>query len=148
MAHLLLAFSVASAAGLVARNALTAVAVAAGAMVVVQIVLPVVARPHYAPPITTRGDVAVVDSAPLRGARTLDTRYFGPDGAPGPRVLAPCPPGDKAACLRARGVAEVEVTYHPAARYWPFQGIESAVLAGLSVLAVAAGGWGLNRRVW
>ena len=150
VAHLLLAFSVSAAAGLVARNALVAVAVGVGVLLVVQIVLPLTVREHYAAPVTVRGAAAVVDSVELQGRRTLGERYFSVDGRPVAQVaVGPCPPDESGSvCLGERGVTEVEVIYQPASRYWPFQGIEAGILGGLAAIGVGAAFVGLRRRVW
>ena len=148
--HLLVAFTVTATVGLVLGNALAAVAVGVGVVLVAQIVPAAALRPHYLPPQIARADVAVVESSVPLGGHQLDTRFLGADGSPVETAPVRCllgPGPGSADCLRRHGIAEVELRYQPDSRYWPFQGIEAAPLLALSLLAVGAGWWGLRRRV-
>ena len=146
--HVLLAFTVAAGTGLVARNALAAVAVGVGVVMVVQIVLAAGYRMNYLPPEHARVGVSALTDRPLVGSRWLESAPVDTAGAP----VAPPPPGcvvpgDPVPCLRAAGATAVEVVYQPASRYWPFQAIETGVLLSLSAAALGVGYWGLRRQV-
>ena len=51
-----------------------------------------------------------------------------------------------AACVQAHGLFSSAV-YQPAGRFWLFQGIESAIFAGLALVLLAAAVWWLRNRV-
>lgn len=148
--HVLLAFTVTATAGLVARNALVAVAVGVGLVLVAQIVLAVGFRPTYLAPEASRVELAALfDGGDLDRGRRLATTYLDDSGRPvTSTALARCagPAGD-AECLRSVGAAQADVVYQPASRYWPFQWIETVILLALSAAALAVGFWGLRNRV-
>lgn len=149
LGHVLLAFTLTAVAGSVLRNALAAVAVGVCALLLVQVVLAVGLRPHYLPPESARMDVAAVDGTEITRSRVLERGYLDAAGrglaSPGP--VGCVAPGDQAPCLRSAGIAAVDVVYQPARRYWPFQGIELALLLALSAAALGVGYGGLRRGV-
>ena len=154
--YTLLAFGVASTAGLVLRNALAAVAVAAVVQVAVLAVLGLGWRYTYQPPETVtiplavlEGESAVdphppdgllVDSGFLDGqGREIDQRRFNDS--------TDCADGTFLECMRSLGAESEFVDYQPASRYWPFQAIESGIVLALVAGSIGVGLWGLRRRV-
>jgi len=49
-------------------------------------------------------------------------------------------------CLAERGIVN-SVVYHPASRFWLFQGIETAIFLGLAAALVAVTVWWVTRRI-
>lgn len=157
-----LAFAVAASIGLVARSALVAIVTAVVLQVVMVIGLSGFARMHYLPPESVRVayDPAVGLSMPddlPPGARVVDMNYLDGAGQVVPRELiivamsaAQCG-ADEAAwrqCFAATGVVATETRYQPITRFWPFQFIESGILAVLAGVALVVGAIGLRRRVY
>jgi hypothetical protein len=52
------------------------------------------------------------------------------------------------ACLAAHGItSHAEALYHPAERFWAFQGFEAAIYVSLSVALLACAVWWIRRRI-
>ncbi len=156
-AYTLLAFGLAAVAGLLLRNALAAVAVAAVLQLLVLGALGLGARSGYLPADVILTPVAATDehSERLRtllaeGAVLTDHGYVDAQG----REIEPievarmdCSPLGYTACLLSRGVTAEYVRYQPESRYWPFQAIEGGIVLALLAGSLGVGLWGLRRRV-
>jgi hypothetical protein len=149
---------VAATVGLLTRSASTAAIAAILAYAATLIVLSVVVREDYLPPVTARTAVPA-DPAPSlsavdeRATWVLEYRYLDESGRTVPSSAVEdaylqnrCPAPD-AACLRQVGVLTVESSYHPPTRFWPFQLIETTILLVLAGMAVAAGALRLRRSL-
>jgi hypothetical protein len=90
----------------------------------------------------------ISDTSPLRTAdgRTLGGTAFGDCLDNPPKTGAGGTFGDTAACLGKLNL-HVDVAYHPADRYWTFQGAETALYFLFSGLLIAFGLWRIRRRV-
>jgi len=144
--------------GLVLRRSVPAMALTILIFVVVQVAMPTLVRPHFGTPVT--------GTAPLTAQAVRNLTFLGADASirglqvPGGWVVstgglltAADEPVDRAAynrcvlggvddtpdCLAALDL-HVAASYHPADRYWPFQLVESAIYAGLTLLLAALGG--------
>lgn len=165
VAYATFAFVLGTVAGLVLRRTVPAMAVTLLALVVVQVVLPNVVRPHLFTPLTVARPMPAVEIERLTGGlrpenvvkgltipdawvtstsafrtadgRTLDDRRY-----------AECTLGttEPAATCLGRLDLHVTVSYHPNDRYWPFQWIESALLLALSLALAGYGMWRIQRR--
>lgn len=154
--YTVLGFTLASVAGLLFRNVLAAVVVAAAVQITLQLVLGFGARDRYLAPERAVAPASEAESAGgflavPEGALTLNLGYL---DAAGRDVSARDIGGDGscggvsyAACLQAAGVARTYLEYQPASRYWPFQGIESGILLALVAGTLGAGVWGLRKQV-
>ena len=148
LGHVLLGFTVSASAGLLARNALVAVAVGVGVLLIAQIVLGAGYRMHYVSPERSRVEVSALTSPELATGRWLERSPVDSTGQPVDLPGSGCVgPGDQTSCLRAAGATAVDLVYQPASRYWILQSIETLVLLALSALGVTAGYLGLRRRV-
>ncbi|MGW4815834.1 transporter [Kitasatospora cineracea] len=155
----LFGFAAGVAAGLLLRRQVAAMAVVLGVLAAVQVLVPLLVRPHLAAPARVegalvlepeRGTIRITGdelyaSVPvsLPGAWVLSVRAVDPAGRTftGP-VPAACHQDldSVAACrgaINAMGLVQ-RVEYQPARRYWPFQWAEAGALVLLSG-AVAAG---------
>lgn len=162
-------------AGLVLRRTLPAMAVVFLAVVVVQLAVPNLLRPHYLPPervtvpmtaeavnrarnlgsITGSPVVGgldvpgawVTDISPLRTAdgRQLSDEAFGTCFRDPPRTGASGTFGDTAVCLSKLDL-HVDLAYQPNRRFWAFQWIELALHLGAAGLLAAFGLWHVRRR--
>ncbi|AYF27717.1 transmembrane transport protein [Micromonospora tulbaghiae] len=162
-------------AGLVLRRTLPAMAVVFLAVVVVQLAVPNLLRPHYLPPervtvpMTSEAvnrarnlgsitgspvvgglDVPgawVTDISPLRTAdgRQLSDEAFGTCFRDPPRTGASGTFGDTAVCLGKLDL-HVDLAYQPNRRFWAFQWIELALHLGAAGLLAAFGLWHVRRR--
>jgi hypothetical protein len=111
------------------------------------------ARGSYLPPVIVIQDTysgATVQGPPAGESDwQLDLVYF--DAAGNPVPMSAVQPaegcGDFHACLRSAGVAAMRTDYQPASRYWPFQLIETGILAALAAAAVAVGSLRLRRSL-
>jgi hypothetical protein len=156
MAYALLGFGLAAVAGLLLRNGLGAVALAAVACLAVQLGVGGL-RAHYTPPQTAEStEVAVRWGVPLahpQGAWIIGEGHLDARGEVVPPqtvvraqddCLATSAP-EETACLRAIGVASSYLSYHPADRFWRFQLTETAIVLGLLAAVLAIGPVGLRR---
>ncbi|OXM51701.1 ABC transporter permease subunit [Amycolatopsis alba] len=140
----LFAFALGTAAGVLVRKTLPAIAITVAVFLAASITL-LLLRPHYAEPVRTTGS----DPATL-GALIVKVGRVAPDGhdlgsldeVPG------CPLGlGKNACAEAAGYRDFTV-YQPIGRFWRFQWTEAGILLAATVVlgGVAAGGTVRRRR--
>lgn len=162
-------------AGLLLRRTLPAMAAVFLAVVVVQLAVPNLLRPHYLPPervtVPMTADTVnrarnlgsitgspvvggldlpgawVTDISPLRTAdgRQLSDEAFGTCFRDPPRNGATGTFGDMAVCLGALDL-HVDLAYQPNRRFWTFQWIELALHLGAAGLLAALGLWHVRRR--
>ena len=134
------------AAGTVARRTLPAIAVTLGAFIALRLVISDFLRPHYITAVTTyynvtgsftpRGQAWVLSQGAVSRAGVVVASGWGelyPALPASCQKLLPAAGGGKGAsltavfsCMKAHGWRGF-VTYQPSYRYWPFQGIETAV---------------------
>ncbi|MFI5846801.1 ABC transporter permease subunit [Micromonospora chalcea] len=169
------AFVLGVVAGLLLRRTLPAMAVVFLAVVLAQLAVPNLVRPHYLPPervtvpmtaeavnrarnlgsITGSPVVGgldvpgawVTDISPLRTAdgRRLSDAAFGACFRDPPRTGATGTFGDTAVCLGKLDL-HVDLAYQPNHRFWTFQWIELALHLGVAGLLAALGLWHVRRR--
>jgi hypothetical protein len=157
------------------RRTLPAMAITLAVFVAVQFAMPLLVRPHLAPP--TRSTVQITES-------NLEDFSFAPDGRirvsakaadPGAWVLSShtvnasghaidsIPPSpslspSSGACAPRQGLspclAEVtrlgyrqQVTYQPSSRYWPFQWYETGIYTAVTLGLAGFCFWRIRRRL-
>jgi len=123
-AYVMVAVSIGILAGVVVRRAIVAAAITVGGYLAVRLPVEFGLRPHYREPATT-ADPAVAET----GWNIHDAEYgVGPDGSTIPG-------------------STLTFKYHPDDRFWEFQLIETAILAGITlVLLVIAWRLVMGRR--
>lgn len=170
------AFALGVTVGMLVRRALPAMAVTLAVFVVVQVAMPLLVRPYLLPPIhsTVQISQSVLDALmrnPNTGSIQLETKAPGAgdwllagqtvngdgkvvDDIKVSLTSGPCAPSadmqDRMdACLAEinRLGYRVELTYHPAGRFWAFQWIETGVYAGIALLLSAFSFWWTRRRL-
>ena len=134
------------AAGTVARRTLPAIAVTLAGFIALRLLISDVLRPHYITAVTTyysvtgsftpRGQAWVLSQGAVSRAGVVVASGWGelyPALPASCQKLLPAAGGGKGAsltavfsCMKAHGWRGF-VTYQPSYRYWPFQGIETAV---------------------
>ncbi|HEX4094679.1 MAG TPA: hypothetical protein VHZ33_38680 [Trebonia sp.] len=145
------------ATGTVARRTLPAIAVVLGGFIALRLVIANVFRPHYLTAITTYSKLTgtfappgqawvLAQGAVSRTGQTVAAGY----GDLEPALPAACQrllPGTPTAkngasinavfsCMQAHGWRGF-VTFQPASRYWPFQGIETGIYVLLAAALIA-----------
>jgi hypothetical protein len=158
-------FALGAAIGALIRHAVPAMAVTLAIFAAAQVAMPLWVRPHLFPPDRTVGTFQSVQAVSLAalaptvvpghpGAWIISGGPINAAGRPVGTLPISClspgqgkPPSAEAVwhCLGSRGIREA-VTYQPAGRYWPLQGIETGIFL---VLALALAGfcfWRLGRR--
>ncbi len=140
----LFAFTLGTAAGVLVRKTLPAIAITVAVFIAASIAL-LLLRPHYAEPVRTIGP----DPA-ARGALVIEVGRVAPDGREMSSLddVPGCPLGlGKSECALAAGYQDFTV-YQPTSRFWRFQWTEAGILlAATAVLGgVAAGGTVRRRR--
>jgi hypothetical protein len=151
------AFALGTAIGLLTRRTLPAMAITLVAFAAVQVLVPILVRPHLIPPVqTTRPLTSVQFNATGVGAgNQLILQVAGATGLPGnwvtgtrtvnaagqsvttvPRACSSLN-NEFLSCLARHGV-RMAITYQPASRYWALQSLETAMYL---VLAGALGGY-------
>jgi hypothetical protein len=166
-----LALAAGVAIGLVVRRTLPALALTMAAMAVVQVAMPLFVRPHLLPPVTDQvavdgdslsrlsglylqGDHLVVEGYQMTGAWVLSGLSTMRDAAGRtvtPATTKPCmdastSPSGAGDCLEKLDL-HFDVTYQPANRYWPFQGIEAGAMVLLAALLVGFCRWRIPRGI-
>jgi hypothetical protein len=161
------AFALGTAAGVLTRRALPAMAITLAVFAAAQLAMPLVIRPHLVPPSHTTVSIFAADE--VYGSLTADVVPRQPDawivssqalnaaGHPVSAIpaacLSPTIPGRKggtsaitpAQCMQARGYREA-ITYLPTSRYWPLQWIETAIFLALALALAGFCFWRLGRR--
>jgi hypothetical protein len=150
------AMAIGVAAGTVARRTLPAIAVALGGFIALRLVISDVVRQHYMAAVTTYYNVTGSFMPPgqvwvLAQGAVSKTGVVVPAGwgalynalpASCQKLLPTTPVGKGAAgnavfsCMQAHGWRGF-VTYQPAGRYWPFQGIETGIYLLLAAALMA-----------
>jgi hypothetical protein len=156
------AFALATAAGALIRRTVPAMAVTLAIFAAVQIAMPLGVRPHLIPPDRT---IAAIDSVDLDfgsltaivvpgrpGAWILSSGAINAAGQPVSNLPAACQaafsgtkPTSPGPCMESRGIREA-ITYEPASRYWPLQGIETGIFLALALALAGFCFWWLGRR--
>lgn len=159
IAYTLFALALGIAAGALLRRAVPAMVVALVGFLAVRLSLEFFLRPRFLPPLTYTQDVLTVLSpqagqTPLRGAWNLDQGWI--DGA-GHQL------GDATVfhtCASAAGATKTDAfqcihnhgwlaftTYQPPDRFWPFQGLEAALLVALALALLALAIWWVWKHI-
>jgi hypothetical protein len=159
------AFALGTAAGVLIRRTLPAMAVTLAIFAAAQVAMPLLVRPHLIPPDRTIVTVAsaeldygnltatVVPGQP--GAWMLSSGLINAAGQPVRAYPAACgdpyaakygaTASDPGQCLESRDYREA-ITYEPARRYWPLQAIETGIFLALALALAGLCFWRLGRR--
>ncbi len=159
LAYIAFALALGIAAGALLRRTVPAMVVALVGFLAVRLPMEFLLRPRFQPPLTYTQDILAVLSpqttqTPLRGGWTLDAGWI--DGAGNhlsdATVFRACDPGVGATkfnvfqCIHDHGWFAF-TTYQPAERFWPFQGVEAAILLALTVALLALAIWWVRTRL-
>jgi len=156
------AFTLGTATGALIRRTVPAMAVTLVIFAAAQVAMPLGLRPHLIPPDRT---IATIESAGLDfgnltatvvpgqpGAWLISSGAINAAGQPVSDLPAACQaafsglkPTSPGACLESHGFREV-ITYEPASRYWPLQGIETGIFLALALALAGFCFWRLSRR--
>jgi len=151
-AYTLFATSLVLALGIFTRRVIVSTGGALLAYFALRISIQTWVRQHYLAP------VKLIWKPGTSGPSNLDRSWnllSGPSDAhghplPSPNQIVPtCMTGPKQEiehCLRAHHVFNIAV-YQPASRFWLFQGIETAMFAGLAITLLLASVWWLRHRI-
>ncbi len=134
------------AVGLVLRRTLPAMAATLAAFVAVRIVVQNWVRPRFGSPLTLTAPLTVENGSPLHaapGSWTVSNHFVDAAGRFVNNI--PCKDGAKPGTCIA-GYHQL-LSYHPAGRYWVFQGYETAIFAGLALLLVGFSFWWIRNRI-
>lgn len=162
IAHAIFAVALGVAAGTLIRRTMPAFAATLAIFGALLFALQQFVRPHYLPAVTKT--VPLTEAEAPSEAWTLAADIVDPSGqiigtsqGGGIRLTTEALPaacraisgpdsfGQFKACLDANGYHTV-LTYHPADRYWPFQGIESGIFLILAAILVVLTIRAINRR--
>jgi hypothetical protein len=127
--------------GVVTKKALPAFIASFVAFFVVRVALENFARPHFlAPKVLNGSEQDLVN----RKDWILNQQIVDSTG----RILnrIQCSRADPASCPRPEDLF-TRTVFQPDSRYWPFQGIESAIFLGVTVVLLGLSAWWVGRRV-
>ncbi len=165
VAYSLYAVALGIAAGAVTRRVLPAMAITLAGFVAVRAAIALWLRPHYMSAVTVFYKVTS-GYTPPGSYWQVASGVIGPNGQPIPQpgsvpyldgipvgfLPSSCaaavngPSGPTSACTQALSHYRSFLTYQPADRYWPFQGIESGIFIALAAVLVAVTAVVLLRR--
>ena len=162
------AFTLGTAAGVLTRRALPAMAITLAIFAAVQLAMPLAIRPHLVSPSHTTAPIVAADEA--YGSLTADVVPGQPNawifssqalnaaGHPVSAIPAACAnppgsPGEKggtsaltpAQCMQKSGYREA-ISYVPTSRYWSLQWTETAIFLALALALAWFSLWRLGRR--
>jgi ABC-type transport system involved in multi-copper enzyme maturation permease subunit len=154
-------------AGALLRRTLPAIAVTLGGFIGVRLIVSSYLRPHIMPAVTTITSMTSTWSPPgiawIFGANFIGksgqvlNSTVGVNGIPLTAACAKLVPGGvlngpgsgnparALSCMQSAGFRQA-VTYQPAWRYWPFQGIETGIYVLLAAVLLAVAWYVLRRR--
>lgn len=144
-AYTALAFALGATAGLLLRNTVGAMALTLVLYLVLMVGVGVSARSHYAEP--AQATAAAEQGNPVPDdAWWLGSVYYDERGSEVSFNPSACRDGDTPAiCLAQQGVAQQRMAFHPADRFWLFQGIESAIHLVVGAALLVVGLWRVLR---
>jgi hypothetical protein len=156
------AFTLGTTAGALIRRTVPAMALTLAIFAAAQVVMPLWVRPDLIPADRT---IATIDSAQLNfgnltatvvpgqpGAWILSSGAINHAGQTVSNLPVACQaavqglkPASPSQCLETQGFREA-ITYEPASRYWPLQGIETGIFMALALTLAGFCLWRLGRR--
>jgi ABC-type transport system involved in multi-copper enzyme maturation permease subunit len=168
------AFALGVTVGMLVRRTLPAMAITLAVFVAAQVAMPLLVRPHMAPP--TRSTIQITESnkedfnfgadgirvsakaadtgAWVLSSHTVDASGRTVDTIPVSTSSGPCglsgPPEQAlSACLTeiTRLGYRQQVTYQPSSRFWPFQWYETGIYTALTLGLAGFCFWGIRRRL-
>jgi hypothetical protein len=161
IAYAAFAFALGVTVGMLVRRTLAAMAITLAVFVAVQFAMPLLVRPHLAPP--TRSTIQITESnledlnfghdrglrvsakaadtgAWVLSSHTVDASGHNVDTIPVPMSSGPCAPSGPPEQTLSACLAEIkrlgyrqQVTYQPSSRFWAFQWYETGVYTALTV---------------
>jgi hypothetical protein len=152
VAYSLFAFAAGTAAGVIIRRVLPAMAITFAVYLPLRLWVQSL-RAHFATPLQIKYEAFSTSPRAGLGDWIIQSRIVSASGrtVSDQTVLATCGIGPSAQkqdvfhCLAAHGYQQLDV-YQPASRFWAFQGIETAIFACLAVLLLGlAFYWVTNR---
>jgi hypothetical protein len=130
-------------AGTLTGKVLPAMAVTLGGFLATRVAVALLLRPRFLPPLRRAYPVVgatATESNPLIGDWVISRGVYSAQGGkltPGSGAQALCDQTDAAQCIAKYGVgAYNQDLFQPAARFWLFQGIETALFVALAVVLV------------
>ena len=161
------AFALGTAAGALIRRTVPAMAVTLAIFAAAQVAMPLGVRPHLIPPDQTiamiasgtgngqgvgldYGNLTAVSVPGHPGAWIISSAAINRAGQPTTTLPAACAGAgpkapDPGQCMESLGYREA-ITYEPASRYWPLQGIETGIFLALALALAGFCFWRLGRR--
>ncbi|HEY2542091.1 MAG TPA: hypothetical protein VGH92_03480 [Gaiellaceae bacterium] len=143
--YALFPLGLAAALGAVWRRAVPALIVSFGVYVGVRVFFDSWVRQRLVAPLTATWK-AKTSGPDLSHAWVLAEGPSGPSGHIIPFHIGPCFPGRPRCTLNPPG-HYMHAVYHPASHFWPLQGIETAIFAGVALVLLAFAAWWTHERV-
>jgi hypothetical protein len=151
IAYSFFSFALGMAAGAAIRRTVAAMAAALVGFVGVRLLIGLLARRSYQPPLdwdVTTGLVNQTDAWLLDGQRHVDLHGNAVSDGRFGEVASACassPPGTFGTCLRDQGIVVLQA-YQPAGRFWTFVAIESAIFIALALALLGLAIFLVRRR--
>jgi hypothetical protein len=161
------AFALGTAAGVLIRRTVPAMALTLVIFAAAQLAMPLWVRPHIIPPVRTTaaifsgtgngsgvgldyGNLTAVSVPGHPGAWIVSSAAINRAGQPTSTLPVACNGAgpkapDPGQCLDSMGYRET-ISYEPASRYWPLQGIETGIYLALALVLAGFCFWRLGRR--
>jgi len=138
-AYTAVAFTIGATAGLLVRNTLAAMAITLGGYLGLMLVVGNAGRPNYATPeFTPSGSTDP-------GVWRVEIGYLDAQGNPTAFHPLDCGLTDFPTCITQQGIASQFVRFHPVARFWDFQLIESGIVVVVAAALLGVGALAVRR---
>jgi hypothetical protein len=151
VAYALFAFALGAAGGTLLRKTIPAMGVTLLLFLVIRIAIAIWLRPHFLPPLTT-GLLDTSQSLPpqTQQGETVQYQYVDRLGHPISinDAIQPCAYKniDFNQCMHDQGI-RYYILYHPADRFWLFQGMEAALYIVLTIALLSLMVWLVRKRL-
>ena len=154
LGYVLFALGLALAIGVLVRRSAAALVVAFGAFVAARLFVESWLRHRFITPLSATWGLHAsgphLDQAWVirEGPSDKAGHLFSGSSAVFSECAVPGPKGGRAldpACMTRHGAGFTHVIYQPASRFWEFQGIETALFAGVALLLIAFAAWRVLR---
>jgi hypothetical protein len=146
--YILFALGLATAVGVVWRRAVPALVVGFAGYFIARLFVDTWLRQRLIAPLSTTWKASGAQPANLNHAWVLNENPSDRFGHAVTAAIGPCAPAPSghSACLAKVAPGYMHAVYQPASRFWPLQGIETGIFAGVALVLLFFAAWWTHQR--